>query len=99
MTNPQTEYDSPWKDILEIYFEDFISFFFPYLHGEIDWTKNIEFLDKELRQVTRDATIGKRLVDALVKVYRINGEEYWLYIHIEVQCGSFLGKIHNLECI
>jgi hypothetical protein len=85
MTNPQTEYDSPWKDILEIYFEDFISFFFPYLHGEIDWTKNIEFLDKELRQVTRDATIGKRLVDALVKVYRINGEESWLYIHIEVQ--------------
>ncbi len=85
MIEPKTEYDSPWKDILEIYFEDFISFFFSYLHGEIDWTKNIEFLDKELRQVTRDATIGKRLVDALVKVYRINGEEYWLYIHIEVQ--------------
>jgi hypothetical protein len=85
MTNPQTEYDSPWKTILQTYFSEFISFFYPDLYADIDWTKPIEFLDKELLQVTRDASIGRRLADALVKVYRINGEESWLYIHIEVQ--------------
>jgi predicted transposase/invertase (TIGR01784 family) len=85
MTNTKTKYDSPWKDMLELYFQDFISFFFVDLYDTIDWTKPIEFLDKELRQVTKDAKIGRRLADALVKVYRTNGQESWLYIHIEIQ--------------
>ena len=59
MNNPQTEYDSPWKDILEIYFKDFLQFFFPNVHLAIDWTKPIEFLNKELKQVTRDAEVGR----------------------------------------
>jgi len=85
MTNTQTKYDSPWKNMLELYFQDFISFFFVDLYNTIDWTKPIEFLDKELRQVTKDAKIGRRLADVLVKVYRTDGQESWLYIHIEVQ--------------
>jgi len=85
---PKSEYDSPWKDVLEIYFEDFITFFFPFVHSEIDWTKEIEFLNKELKQVTKDAKVGRRYADTLVKVYRINGEETWLYLHIEIQSRS-----------
>lgn len=27
--NPPTKYDSPWKGILEIYFKEFMEFFFP----------------------------------------------------------------------
>jgi hypothetical protein len=34
-------YDTPWKDILEDYFEDFIAFFFPEIHTEIDRTGNL----------------------------------------------------------
>uniref|UniRef100_UPI000B08CAFA hypothetical protein n=1 Tax=Hassallia byssoidea TaxID=482630 RepID=UPI000B08CAFA len=49
MTNPPTEYDSPWKDILQLYFQEFMLFFFPLEHREIDWTKQPEFLDKELQ--------------------------------------------------
>jgi len=85
MAKPKTKYDSPWKNVLQTYFKDFISFFFSDLYSDIDWTKPIEFLDKELRQVSKDAKTGRRFVDALVKVYRIDGEESWLYIHIEVQ--------------
>jgi hypothetical protein len=70
MSDPQTEFDSPWKDILQLYFEDFIEFFFPQVHGEIDWTQTPEFLDKELQQVVRDAELGRRLADKLVKIYR-----------------------------
>ncbi|BAZ08926.1 hypothetical protein NIES4071_07320 [Calothrix sp. NIES-4071] len=47
--NPPTKYDSPWKDILEIYFKDFMELFFRAAHDQIDWTKKIEFLDKELK--------------------------------------------------
>ncbi len=85
MSQPQTEFDSPWKDVIERYFEDFIRFFFPQAHGEIEWSRGKEFLDKELQQVVRDAELGRRLVDKLVKIWRTGGEEAWVLIHVEVQ--------------
>ncbi|WP_372478280.1 hypothetical protein [Nostoc mirabile] len=68
-----------------MYFQDFMQFFFPQAHEEIDWSQGNEFLDKELQQVVRDALLGRRLADKLVKVYRIGGEESWILAHIEVQ--------------
>lgn len=85
MSEPQTEFDSPWKDVIERYFQDFIQFFFPQAHGEIEWSRGFEFLDKELQQVVRDAELGRRLADKLVKVWRTGGEEAWVLIHLEVQ--------------
>jgi len=38
-----------------------------------------------LRQVVRDADMGKRLADVLVKVWRKDRQESWLLIHLEVQ--------------
>lgn len=85
MTEPRDEFDSPWKDILEAYFQDFIQFFFPHIHPDIDWNRGYDFLDQELRQVVRDAELGKRLVDKLVKVWKLGGEETWVLAHIEIQ--------------
>ncbi len=85
MNSPSTDFDTPWKDIIERYFEDFIAFFLPQAHEEIDWSQGYEFLDQELQQVVRDAELGRRLVDKLAKVYLQNGEEAWVLIHIEVQ--------------
>jgi len=79
------EYDNPWKEALELYFEDFMGFFFPHIHAEIDWSKGYEFLDKELEKIVRDAKIGRRHADKLVKVFQISGGETWLLIHIEIQ--------------
>jgi hypothetical protein len=36
-------------------------------------------------KIVRDAELGKRLADKLVKMWQKNGEETILYIHIEVQ--------------
>lgn len=85
MTTRQTDYDSPWKEVLEKYFKDFIAFFFPKVYNGIDWSGGYEFLDKELQKVVRDATLGRRFVDKLVKVWRKTGKEAWILIHIEVQ--------------
>ena len=81
----QSDYDSPWKLILDNYFEEFVGFFFPKAHAQIDWKKRHESLDKELQQVVRDAELGKRLVDKLIKVWLKDGEEAWVLLHIEIQ--------------
>ncbi len=80
-----TDYDSPWKETLEHYFPDFIAFFFPNAHADIDWERGYTFLDKELEKVVRDAELGKRFVDKLVQVWRQEGEKEFILIHIEVQ--------------
>ena len=82
----QVDQDSPWKELLEAYFEEFMAFFFPAAHTQIDWSRGYEFLDKELQQVVREADTGKRYVDKLVKVWLIgSGQEAWILVHIEVQ--------------
>lgn len=81
----QFDFDSPWKDILDIYFEDFISFFFPQAYADIDWSKKYEALDNELQQIIKDSELRKRIVDKLIKVWLKNGEESWILIHIEIQ--------------
>lgn len=89
MTDVRADYDSPWKDILEAYFEEFMAFFFPAVFAEIDWGRGYEFLDKKLQQVAREAELGKRLADKLIKVWTATGEQVWVLIHIEVQKSVF----------
>jgi len=81
----QDDYDSPWKDVLVIYFPEFIQFYFPKAYADIDWSKGYEFLDKELQQITKKAAKGRRYVDKLVKVWLKNGKEKWALIHTDIQ--------------
>jgi hypothetical protein len=85
MTEAPSDYDNPWKLVLETYLQDFFAFFFPDILVQIDWSQPHEFLDKEFQQVVREAELGKRLVDKLVKVWRCDGEEAWVLVHVEVQ--------------
>jgi hypothetical protein len=79
------DYDSPWKEAVEQYFTEFMAFYFPKAYTAIDWEQGYAFLDQELAAVVRDAELGKRYVDKLVRVSLQNGDEQWVYIHIEVQ--------------
>jgi hypothetical protein len=82
------EFDSPWKDALQLYFEFFLAFFFPHIHAEIDWSRGYESLDKEFQRIIRRAKVGKALADKLFKVWLRDGSECWLLIHVEIQ-GSY----------
>jgi hypothetical protein len=88
MEGAMSDYDSPWKEALDVYFEAFLLFFFPRVHADIDWSRRWESLDKELQQVVRDAELGRRYADMLVKVWLRDGRECWLLIRVEVQ-GRF----------
>jgi hypothetical protein len=84
-SSPPANYDASWKEALERYFKQFLAFFFPQIHAEVDWQRGCEFLDSEFQQVVRDAEVGKRFVDKLVKVWRRDGEEVYVLIHVEIQ--------------
>jgi hypothetical protein len=79
------DFDSPWKEALDVYFRAFLALFFPHIHADIDWSRGFEFLDKELQKIVRQARNGRLYVDKLVKVWRKNGRETWVLIQFEVQ--------------
>jgi hypothetical protein len=88
---PGTDYDSPWKEALDRFFEACLAFFFPQAHADIDWSRRYETLVKELQQIVRQAKHGRRYVDKLVKVWLKSGEERWLLVHVEVQAWKEAG--------
>lgn len=79
------EFDSPWKDALDLYLQPFLALFFPDIHEAIDWSKGYESLDKELSEIIREAELGPTVADKLFRVYLADGQDAWLLIHIEVQ--------------
>ncbi len=87
MTDPllPTPLDAPWKQVLEQLFPEFVAFFLPVAHQEIDWEKGYELLDTELQAIVREADVGLRLADKLVRVYRRGEGPSLVYVHVEVQ--------------
>ncbi len=82
---PNAEYDSPWKSVIELYFRQFLAFFFPAIEAQIDWNYPPIFLDQELQKIVRDSETGKRYADKLVQVRTLDGEDAIVVCHIEVQ--------------
>jgi hypothetical protein len=81
----RADMDSPWKDILHVYFQEFMVFCFPEIAEKIDWTKAPEFLDKEFLKICKNAKIGSRHADKLIKVHLISGELRLILCHLEIQ--------------
>jgi hypothetical protein len=79
------DYDTPWKDALTRYFPEFLAFYFPEAYSEIDWSAPCTFLEQELAQVVRDAELGCRRVDKLVRVATVGGADGCVFVHVDVQ--------------
>jgi len=79
--------DSLWKGITEEVFDDLLRFFFPKADTIIDFSRGFDFLDKELAVMypEPDKASDTRFVDKLVKVYRLDGREEYLLVHVEIQ--------------
>jgi hypothetical protein len=83
--SPSIEGDSGWKSILDSYFRQSVEFLYPSLYKKIDWLKGYQFLDRELDAIMRQAKVGKRSVDKLVRVQSFEGKEAFILLHVEVQ--------------
>jgi len=82
---PVDDFDSPWKEALRVYLPQALALFLPQIHAQIDWARSPVFLEKELQQVAPRGARGLLLVDQLVRVWRLGGDETWVLIHLEVQ--------------
>jgi len=80
-----SDYNSGWKEMIELYLPDFILFYYPSIYKDIDFERGFVFLDKELNKIVKDSVEKKRYVDKLVKVFLKNGAEKCILIHIEIQ--------------
>jgi hypothetical protein len=83
----KSRYDSAWKKVIRQLIEDFLEFFFPDIYHAVDFSKKIEFLDKELKEIDPDSNVGDRIADVLAKVHLKDGSIKYIcvIIHIEVQ--------------
>jgi len=81
---PRTRYDEGWKEAIKAFFPQFMTFFFPDIAQHIDFSKQVEFLDKELSRISRRG-LGRRRADTLVKVSLRDGGERWILVHVEIQ--------------
>ena len=79
------DYDSPWKDILETYFQPALELCFPTIARQINWRKGVQLLSKEFQKIVRRSELGRRNVDVLVQVWSVAGAEQWVLLHVEVQ--------------
>lgn len=77
--------DGLWKKVIADLFEDFLLFFLPEFHEEVDFSKPVEFVQQELfKEIMKDRK-GRKMADQIAKVQLKNGKEQWILVHIEIQ--------------
>ncbi|MBL7785788.1 MAG: hypothetical protein JNM36_07770, partial [Chitinophagales bacterium] len=76
-------YDKLWKSITSDYFEDFLAMFLPDLYAATNLNIPFKALEKELKAIVPNKT--NRQADKLVGVHLKDGDECWVYVHIEFE--------------
>lgn len=77
--------DNLWKKVITDLFEDFLLFFLPDFHAQVDFSKPVEFLQQELFKEIIEDQKGRKMADQIAKVHLKSGEEQWVLVHTEVQ--------------
>lgn len=85
MSDPAADFDGPWKEALDLYFRSFMGLLFPAVSREIDWSRPVESLDKELAKIAPDAAAGVGVVDKLMRVWSRAARQETVFVHVEVQ--------------
>ena len=81
------EQDSPWKEVITLFFPQLIELVHPELYQLIDWRRPFQFLDAELQKIAPRSRTGRQTVDKLVQVSLHNNQPQWVLVHIEAQAS------------
>lgn len=81
--------DGIWKDAIEHYLPLLLKRMMPELYEDVDFTQNITYLDKELRDtiqvLMKEEHNAAKYVDTLVQLPLKTGKSQLVLLHIEVQ--------------
>jgi hypothetical protein len=80
-----SDFDGSWKDALDFFPKEFLAFFYPDIHADIDWTTDPVALEQEFRASSPASVTGPLRCDKLLRV-ALHEEEETAYLHVEVQC-------------
>ncbi|NLX95335.1 MAG: DUF4351 domain-containing protein [Rhodopirellula sp.] len=86
-----SDYDGAWKEALRLHFREILTVYFSAIAATIDWSVAPQWHDKELSQVLAQAGHRAGLVDMLVRVRLLTGDEQWIFLHFEVQSARETG--------
>jgi hypothetical protein len=92
--------DFLWKTAFRFFMRQFIAFFYPHRYNQIDWTRKVEFLDKELHRIFTESGQKHRQADVLARLHLKSGKPLWVLLHIEVQGyvdEYFAFRIHQIR--
>ncbi len=78
-------FDSPWKQVCDHFFPEMLDLVLNEAFVDIDWTRPIQVLDKELPKIAPEHETGLRYADKLIKVFLKTGAEEIVFVHIEFQ--------------
>ena len=85
MSVPASDFDSAWKETVEVFLPGLVELSIPAICGEIDWNRGFDFLDSELRSLFPKRGSRRSRVDKLVRVFFKDGRSQWIYLHLEIQ--------------
>lgn len=85
MTSPADPYDSSWKEAIDALLPHMMQLLYPEAYEELDWSQPYVSLNSELRSLSAEGAPDDRRADALYRILRKCGREFWLIVHIEVQ--------------
>lgn len=80
-----TEYDIPWKQVLDAYLKGFLELCLPHVHDGIDWNSPIENHEQELPQLFPNSPTAGRVADKLFRA-KFAGRDPAHLVHDS--CGS-----------
>ena len=78
-------FDEAWKFIFSLNLKEALAYFHPKLAMQIDWQKNIEYIEQELGNFTLHSNQSFKRVDKLIKVNLLNKKNAIIYLHTEIQ--------------
>ncbi|MBD1433541.1 hypothetical protein H8B06_11935 [Sphingobacterium sp. DN00404] len=89
LSKPSKQNDELLKGAFEENFADFLRFLYPNADHIFDFSKSIQFMDKELLAIVpdRDRKKGKRVADLLAKVCLKDGTEKYILLNMEIEGG------------
>jgi hypothetical protein len=102
--------DSLWKETLSRFFIPMLEAVLPDMAREVDRSRDVTFLDKELQRLARYSKKypggppdSGRFVDMLADVPLLSGEHAWILLHAEVQGSGgheeFPLRMHRYRCL